>query len=146
MATPPGASLLPKLRDQIAEFLNEGYPVHLGIFYLPTCVGLRYGRHMFWLEAFLGSLDSITSPGSPPAYHNLSVNAETDLPISAPYRLGGFTARNLSFRVPPSLITNSGGTGISTCCPSATPRGLALGPTNPRRTSLASEPLGFRCG
>ena len=25
-----GASLLPKLRDQFAEFLNEGYPVRLG--------------------------------------------------------------------------------------------------------------------
>ena len=55
----PGASLLPKLRDQFAEFLNEGSPVHLGIFYLPTCVGLRYGQLYSWLEAFLGSLGSI---------------------------------------------------------------------------------------
>lgn len=29
-----------------AEFLNEVSPVHLGILYQPTCVGLRYGfRH-----------------------------------------------------------------------------------------------------
>ena len=39
-----------------------------------------------------------------------------------------------------------GGIGISTDCPSTTPCGLALGPTNPRRTNLASEPWGLRCG
>jgi len=38
------ASLLPKLRDQFAEFLNEGSPDRLGILYPPTCVGLRYGH------------------------------------------------------------------------------------------------------
>ena len=40
----PGVPLLPKLRGHFAEFLNEGSPVHLGILYLPTCVGLRYGH------------------------------------------------------------------------------------------------------
>ena len=50
-----GALLLPKLRSQLAEFLNEGSPVHLGILYRPTCVGLRYGHSTLWLEAFLGS-------------------------------------------------------------------------------------------
>ena len=39
-----GASLLPKLRDHFAEFLNEGSPDRLGILYPPTCVGLRYGH------------------------------------------------------------------------------------------------------
>jgi hypothetical protein len=39
-----GAPLLPKLRGQFAEFLDEGSLVHLGMLYLPTCVGLRYGR------------------------------------------------------------------------------------------------------
>jgi hypothetical protein len=34
--------------------------------------------------------------------------------------------------------------GISTDCPSATPLGLALGPTNPERTILPPEPCGFR--
>ena len=81
-----------------------------------------------------------------PAPHHLSVNAIADLPTTAPYQLGGLAARSLPSCVPPSLITNPSGTGISTCCPSATPRGLALGPTNPRRTNLASEPLGLRCG
>ena len=40
----PRAPLLPKLRGHFAEFLNEGSPVHLGILYLPTSVGLRYGH------------------------------------------------------------------------------------------------------
>ena len=38
------ASLLPKLRDQFAEFLNYPSPVGLRILFLSTCVGLRYGR------------------------------------------------------------------------------------------------------
>ena len=80
------------------------------------------------------------------AFHHLSVNAVADLPTTAPFQLGGLATRYLPSCVPPSLITNHSGTGISTCCPSATPRGLALGPTNPRRINLASEPSGLRCG
>ena len=38
-----GASLIPKLRDQFAEFLNYPSPVGLRILFLTTCVGLRYG-------------------------------------------------------------------------------------------------------
>ena len=40
---PTGASLLPKLRDNFAEFLNEGSLDHLGMLYLPTCVGFGTG-------------------------------------------------------------------------------------------------------
>ena len=36
--------LLPKLRGQFAEFLNEGSSDRLGMLYPSTCVGLRYGR------------------------------------------------------------------------------------------------------
>ena len=38
------APLIPKLRGQLAEFLNEGSPAHLRILSPPTCVGLRYGH------------------------------------------------------------------------------------------------------
>ena len=38
------APLVPKLRGQLAEFLNNPSPVGLRIFFLSTCVGLRYGR------------------------------------------------------------------------------------------------------
>ena len=44
---PTEASLLPKLRDHFAEFLNEGSSDRLGILYLPTCVGFGTGtRHL----------------------------------------------------------------------------------------------------
>src|SRR5437764_5096896 len=38
------ASLLPKLRDHYAEFLDHVSLVHLRLLASPTCVGLRYGR------------------------------------------------------------------------------------------------------
>ena len=41
---PNEAPLLPKLRGQFAEFLGEGSPERLSIFYSPTSVGLRYGH------------------------------------------------------------------------------------------------------
>ena len=40
--------------------------------------------------------------------------------------------------------TPHSGTGILTSCPSPTPFGLGLGPTNPTRTDLPSETLDFR--
>ena len=54
------APLIPKLRGQFAEFLNEGSHSRLRIFSSPTCVGLRYGYPLFSLEAFLGSMASST--------------------------------------------------------------------------------------
>src|SRR5258707_15178255 len=48
----------------------------------------------------------------------------------------------LPFCVTPSLIL--GGSGILTGCPSPTPLGLGLGPTNPTRTDLPSETLDSR--
>ncbi len=58
---PDEALLLPKLRRHFAEFLNHSSPDRLGILYLPTCVGLGYGHRDNSLEAFLGSLGSVTS-------------------------------------------------------------------------------------
>ena len=43
---PARASLLPKLRDHYAEFLDHVSLVHLRLLASPTCVGLRYGRRM----------------------------------------------------------------------------------------------------
>ncbi len=47
----------------------------------------------------------------------------------------------LSFCVPTVLMMH--GTGISTCCPSATPPSLALGPDLPRADQLYSGNLGY---
>ena len=40
------ASLLPKLRDHYAEFLDHVSLVHLRLLASPTCVGLRYGHQL----------------------------------------------------------------------------------------------------
>jgi hypothetical protein len=40
------AILIPKLRMNFAEFLNQSSPDRLGILYPPTCVGLGYGQHI----------------------------------------------------------------------------------------------------
>ena len=55
------APLLPKLRGQLAEFLNESYPAHLSLFSQPTCVGFGYGRKKASLAAFPGSRASMAS-------------------------------------------------------------------------------------
>ena len=46
--------------------------------------------------------------------------------------------------VPTVLLSRS--TGISTCCPSATPFGLALGPDFPRADQLYPGNLGYSAG
>ena len=55
------APLLPKLRGHFAEFLNKDSPVRLRILILPTCVGLRYGRHFDKPATFLASVKSHAS-------------------------------------------------------------------------------------
>ena len=79
---PTEAPLLPKLRGQFAEFLNQSSPDRLGILYLPTCVGLGYGHHVNSLEVFLDSVGSLTSPKT--ARHRISGLRPTDLPIGPP--------------------------------------------------------------
>jgi hypothetical protein len=59
---PTEAPLLPKLRGQLAEFLNHSSSARLRILYAPTCVGLRYGQPDHSLEVFLGSMALETSP------------------------------------------------------------------------------------
>ena len=54
------APLLPKLRGQYAEFLNNPSPVGLRILSSSTCVGLRYGRTITFIYLF-SPLTSSTS-------------------------------------------------------------------------------------
>ena len=44
--------LLPKLRGQLAEFLNNPSPAGLRILSSSTCVGLRYGRLLYPIYLF----------------------------------------------------------------------------------------------
>jgi hypothetical protein len=81
----PGAPLLPKLRGEFAEFLNEGSHSRLRIFSSPTCVGLRYGYPSHSLEAFLGSVASPALWGLRPSLRALRINDPPDLPGGSPY-------------------------------------------------------------
>ena len=146
------AILLPKLRMNFAEFLNHSSPDRLGILYPPTCVGLGYGHRASSLEAFLGSMGSVTSPKT--VRHRASGTWDPDLPRPLPTRLpqddqrlgsptllrpsiaslgrvGRFDPK-VSPLVPPLWDGRGhGGTGISTSCASTTPFGLALAPDSP---------------
>eukprot|EP01026_Neomeris_dumetosa_P075574 TRINITY_DN7_c0_g1_i3.p1 TRINITY_DN7_c0_g1~~TRINITY_DN7_c0_g1_i3.p1 ORF type:complete len:435 (+),score=-2.49 TRINITY_DN7_c0_g1_i3:384-1688(+) len=114
---PPGqewASLLPKLRDNFAEFLHDHSLERLGILIAPTCVSFSTGtffvRARLFLTAILGTSGSqMPSPilGRP--------TTQAGSPLSQ--RHGSSTSES--------------GAGMLTCCPSATPFGLALGSDQP---------------
>jgi hypothetical protein len=150
---PTEALLLPKLRRYFAEFLNHRSPDRLGILYLPTCVGLGYGHRDHSLEAFLGSVGSVTSPET--ARHRVSELIGPGFAWTPSYTLTpgqptpGFTyppasplccpppGGSVRLRRVSPLATRDwdgrghGGTGISTSCASTTPCGLALAPDLP---------------
>ena len=139
--SPPGALLLPKLRSQYAEFLY-GSPDRLGMLYLPTCVGFGTGACVpSW--GFLGGMGSPTSAQA--FVSRLRICAPL---ISMRRSLRAFTGtsepRSATLLRHPVGDSGAGGTGMSACCASATPLGLALLPTDPGRISLAQEPLGLR--
>ena len=77
--------LLPKLRRYFAEFLNHSSLDRLGILYPPTCVGLGYGHRASLLEAFLGSMGSVTSPEA--ARYRVSGFMRPGFAWSSPYTL-----------------------------------------------------------
>ena len=105
------APLLPKLRGNFAEFLNNPSPVGLRILSSSTCVGLRYG-HLSIPRSF--------------SRHRAS---PTSLLFFGPFRPGQPTPGTGYLYV--SLRLRFGGYGISTVCASTTPFGLALAPGLP---------------
>ena len=138
-----GAPLLPKLRGHFAEFLDNASPVGLGILSPSTCVGLRYGcvqhdsgfsRHAAHALPYSCSVH-VTAPD---CGAGLPAPLLLRLCRASPSRL------TLSACVPTFLAAHS--TGISTCCPSATPLGLALGPDSPRADRLYPGNLGYSAG
>ena len=112
---------------------------------------MGYGHRVNSLEAFLGSMGSVTSPES--VRHRISALRPTDLPMGPPTclpRVQPAPGRPTLLRPPFATrhqvgrfgrshpLSNSnwvgrehGGTRISTCCASTTPFGLALAPDSP---------------
>ena len=146
---PTGAPLLPKLRGQFAEFLNQSSPDRLRMLYVPTCVGLGYGHRASSLEAFLGSMGSVASPEAGRrrvsalmpggfAYRTAYLLAPgqpapgSTYPPASPHRSppapGPDSSEDSLRAARPWGGRGHGGTGISTCCASTTPCGLALAP------------------
>ena len=105
------APLLPKLRGQYAEFLNNPSPVGLRILSSSTCVGLRYGR--------------CSHP------YTFSRHSVTLLPYSnfSPFRPSLPALGSELHHV--SVYLSCSGYGFSTVCASTTPFGLALAPGLP---------------
>ena len=138
------APLLPKLRGHFAEFLDNASPVGLGILSPSTCVGLRYG-------CVAG--DSGFSRHALPAlrYFCFAPRRSTglprgDLPPRALLSLRrAFRSRHAACACVPTVLPPRS-TGISACCPSAAPSGLALGPDSPRADQLHPGNLGYPAG
>ena len=107
-----GAPLLPKLRGNFAEFLNNPSPVGLRILFPSTCVGLRYGHRRY------------THTFSRPIIHLLPYL------YFSPFR-PGLPAPGSDSCVGVSMLKSFDGYGISTVCASTTPFGLALAPGLP---------------
>ena len=134
------APLLPKLRGHFAEFLDNASPAGLGILSLSTCVGLRYGYCMndsgfswHWSHRLRYLLSLRITP----------LGYGTGLPLPPLLRLHrSFPSRLLLSQCVPTVLSYSSA-GISTCCPSATPLGLALGPDLPRADQLYPGNLGY---
>ena len=90
------AHLLPKLRCHFAEFLNQSSLKRLRILSLPTCVGLRYDHLTISLEAFLGSMGSISLLRKRILIASRPFE-ETDLPIPSTYLLEPPSIRWLTY-------------------------------------------------
>ena len=135
-----GAPLLPKLRGHFAEFLNNASPAGLRILSSSTCVGLRYGCHINDSGFSRQSLQLLRYSCS---LRVTDSDCQTDLPAWLLLRLHRASHSRLSLPscVPTVLLYDS--TGISTCSPSATPFGLALGPDLPRADQLYPGILGY---
>jgi hypothetical protein len=142
-----GAPLLPKVRGQFAEFLKRGSPAHLlaSSASLPVSV-CGTGTRPSALSGFsrqCGPGDSSSPAGALALASPLRGGTSLPAPATpghAPCPVGALTRSSC---VPASL--RAGGHGMSTVCPSPTPCGLSLGPTNPEWKNLPQEPSGFRC-
>ena len=138
-----GAPLLPRLRGHFAEFLSYSSLAHLRILSSPMCVHFRYGSHILSLETFLGSSSTAFRTRLSFPYASRLLVSDGGFACHPDISLApALPAAGCSF-LSPSFLHIYMSTGISTCCPSTTPFGLALGPDLPRADEPSSGNLGF---
>ena len=132
------ASLLPKLRDQYAEFLDPVSLVHLRLLASPTCVGLRYGRLPISPQGF----SRVSTPGRSVRCCHLHSHSALGL---APYRLGRPSTKPPALRstVPSSFNNRQTGLESSPACHRLRLWGLALGPASPCADCHGAGTLGL---
>ena len=118
------APLIPKLRGQFAEFLNNPSPAGLRFLTPSTCVGLRYGRVSTLHVSFSRHLRGLSS-----LLYLQSLSTRATIAGQLPL----LCVRYLMLR----------GHGISTVCASTTPFGLALAPGLPREDEPSPGNLGL---
>ena len=138
------APLLPKLRGHFAEFLGNASPAGLGILSPSTCVGLRYG--------YVAGYSGFSWHALPMLRYSLFAPRRgtgpcggISLPAACPACAGLSSPRHMARACVPTVLPPRS-TGISACCPSATPPGLALGPDSPRADQLHPGNLGYPAG
>jgi hypothetical protein len=110
---PTGAPLIPKLRGDFAEFLNEGYLDHLSVLHLPTCVGFGTGtsflpRGFSWRH---GIRDSPAESQLTSRLRLMRLRIYLEPPLHACPR-ATIAWDPIAFLVPPSVKRKRRGTGI----------------------------------
>ena len=132
------AILIPRLRMHFAEFLNGGFPAHLGILSLPTCVGFRYGRGNL-ARGFSWRVSRglrLPHEGSPPLRARFPSHARRAPPV----------ARPASPPRRPRASAIPRGAGMFASCPFAVAHRLGLGPGFPRDDERCPGDLGLSVG
>ena len=110
------------------------------------CVHFRYGSHILSLETFLGSSSTAFRTRLSFPYASRLLVSDGGFACHPDISLApALPAAGCSF-LSPSFLHIYMSTGISTCCPSTTPLGLALGPDLPRADQLYSGNLGYSAG
>ena len=95
------------------------------------CVHFRYGSHILSLETFLGSSSTAFRTRLSFPYASRLLVSDGGFACHPDISLApALPAAGCSF-LSPSFLHIYMSTGISTCCPSTTPLGLALGPDLP---------------
>ena len=142
------APLIPKLRGQFAEFLEESYPDRLRLLTQPICVDLRYGQLCF------NGCDVIS--------WQCGVNPVGEDRASPPHHASGLYEGRICLSLTLSAWRrhSNSSRGLSSCVTPQPPHSwrrninlLPIGyafrphlrvPANPTLIYIGSEPLGFR--